>query len=74
MKINEEYVIICSLDMKDLVSNLVKRYQKEITNEELEYYRRNLKPSRLQHKIFCILYICFFSDRSFFYISCKNKN
>lgn len=62
MKINEEYVITCSLDMKDLVSNLVKRYQKEITNEELEYYRRNLKPSRLQQQMIEIYFFNYTSS------------
>lgn len=48
MKINEEYVIVCSLDMNELVSNLYKKYEHEISLDEIEYYRRNLKPSRLQ--------------------------
>lgn len=48
MKINEEYVITCSMDMNNLVTNLFNKYNNEITPEEIEYYRRNLKPSRLQ--------------------------
>ncbi len=48
MKVNEEHVITCSMDIKNLVEELFKKYIKEITNEEIEYYRRNMKPSRLQ--------------------------
>lgn len=48
MKINEEYVITCSMDMRQLVDTLYKKYEKDISMEEIEYYRRNMKPSRLQ--------------------------
>lgn len=48
MKINEEYTITCSMDMRQLVDKLFKQYENEISPEEIEYYRRNLKPSRLQ--------------------------
>lgn len=48
MKINEEYTITCSMDMRQLVSTLYEKYKNQITTEEIEYYRRNLKPSRLQ--------------------------
>lgn len=48
MKINEEYTITCSMDMRNLTQRLFRKYEKEITNEEIEYYRRNLKRSRLQ--------------------------
>ena len=48
MKINEEYVLICSMDMHNLVKQLFEKYDKEITQEEIEYYRRNMKPSKLQ--------------------------
>ena len=48
MKVNEEYVITCSMDMRQLVDKLFKEYEKDITPEEIEYYRHNLKPSRLQ--------------------------
>ena len=51
MKLNEEYVIVCDLDMRNLVSSLYKKYEKEIPMEEIEYYRRNLKPSRLQQQM-----------------------
>ena len=51
MKLNEEYVIVCDLDMRNLVSSLYKKYEKEISLEEIEYYRRNLKPSRLQQQM-----------------------
>lgn len=55
MKMNEEYVITCSMDMKNLVKNLYKKYANEITTEELEYYRRNMKPSRL-HQLMIEIY------------------
>ena len=48
MKLNEEYVIVCSNDMNKTVNELFKKYENEITNEEIEYYRKNLKPSKLQ--------------------------
>ena len=55
MKINEEYITVCSMDMKELVEVLFKKYEKEITNEEIEYYRRNMKPSRL-HQLMIEIY------------------
>ena len=36
------------MDMRQLVDRLFEPYKNEISTEELEYYRRNLKPSRLQ--------------------------
>ena len=48
MKINEEYTITCAMDMRNLSRRLFKKYENEITPEEIDYYRRNLKPSRLQ--------------------------
>lgn len=61
MKINEEYVITCSMDMKNLVTELYSKYSNEITQEELEYYRRNMKPSRL-HQLMIEIY--FFNHTS----------
>lgn len=61
MKINEEYVFVCSMDMRDLVDKLYKKYEKEITMEEIEYYRRNMKPSRL-HQLMIEIY--FFNHTS----------
>ena len=55
MKINEEYVIVCSMDMKELVKKLYEKYEKDITPEEIEYYRRNMKPSRL-HQLMIEIY------------------
>lgn len=55
MKINEEYITLCSLDMKQLVDRLYKQYEKEISLEEVEYYRRNMKPSRL-HQLMIEIY------------------
>ena len=48
MKVNEEHVFTCTMDMAQLVERLYKKYENEITPEEIEYYRRNLKPNRLQ--------------------------
>lgn len=61
MKINEEYVIVCDMDMRNLVDSLYKKYENEITMEEIEYYRRNLKPSRLQQ---LMIEIYFFNHTS----------
>lgn len=66
MKINEEYVITCSMDMTQLVDKLFKKYEKEITNEELEYYRRNLKPSRLHQLMIEIYFFNYTSSSSEF--------
>ena len=30
MKLNKEYVIVCDLDMRNLVNSLYKKYEKEI--------------------------------------------
>lgn len=61
MKINEEYVITCSMDMRQLVDDLYARYEKEITPEEIDYYRRNMKPNRL-HQLMIEIY--FFNHTS----------
>lgn len=66
MKINEEYVITCSMDMKQLVSKLYDKYKNEITNEELEYYRRNLKPNRLHQLMIEIYFFNYTSSSSEF--------
>lgn len=61
MKINEEYVITCSMDMRHLVDTLYKKYEKDITPEEIDYYRRNMKPNRL-HQLMIEIY--FFNHTS----------
>ena len=63
MKINEEYVITCSMDMRDLVDTLYKKYEKEISAEEIEYYRRNMKPSRL-HQLMIEIYFFNYTSSS----------
>ena len=63
MKINEEYVIVCSMDMRELVDHLYKKYENEITLEEIEYYRRNLKPSRL-HQLMIEIYFFNYTSSS----------
>lgn len=59
LKINEEYITVCSIDMKQIVNKLFERYSHRISEEEIEYYRRNMKPSRL-HQL--IIEIYFFSQ------------
>lgn len=66
MKINEKYVITCSMDMRNLVDNLFNRYKNEITMEEIEYYRRNLKPSRLHQLMIEIYFFNYTSSSSEF--------
>ena len=61
MKVNEEYVITCTMDMKDLVDKLYMQYANEITNEELDYYKKNMKPSSLQQ---LMVQIYFFNHTS----------
>jgi hypothetical protein len=63
MKINEEYVILCSMDMNDLVNRLFKKYENEITIDEIEYYRRNMKPSRL-HQLMIEIYFFNYTSSS----------
>ena len=55
MKLNEEYVTTCTMDMHQITTQLFKKYEKEITSEEIEYYRRNMKPSRL-HQLMIEIY------------------
>ena len=66
MKINEEYVTTCSMDMRMLVDTLYKKYEKDISTEEIEYYRRNLKPSRLQQLMIEIYFFNYTSSASEF--------
>lgn len=63
MKINEEYVITCSMDMNNLVNDLFKKYEKDISIDELEYYRRNMKPSRL-HQLMIEIYFFNYTSSS----------
>lgn len=63
MKINEEYVITCSMDMRNLVDNLFKRYEKEISLEELDYYRKHLKKNRL-HQLMIEIYFFNYTSSS----------
>lgn len=63
MKINEEYVITCSMDMRQLVDTLYKKYEKDISMEEIEYYRRNMKPSRL-HQLMIEIYFFNYTSSS----------
>lgn len=63
MKINEEYVITCSMDMRQLVDSLYKKYEKDITPEEIDYYRRNMKPSRL-HQLMIEIYFFNYTSSS----------
>lgn len=59
MKVNEEHVITCTMDMRELTKKLFAKYENEITPEEIEYYRKHLKPSRL-HQLMIEIY--FFSQ------------
>ena len=71
MKINEEYVITCSMDMDQLVKRLYTKYEKDITIEELEYYRRNMKPSRL-HQLMIEIYFFNYTSSSSEFALLKN--
>ena len=55
MKINEGYITVCSMDMRDLVKRLYKDYENEIRIDEIEYYRRNMKANRL-HQLMIEIY------------------
>lgn len=48
MKMNEEYAVACTMDMRQLVNQLFDRYKNDITAEEIDYYRKNMQKSRLQ--------------------------
>ena len=63
MKLNEEYVITCSMDIHQLVNKLYDKYKDEISIEEIEYYRRNLKPNRL-HQLMIEIYFFNYSSSS----------
>ena len=55
MKINEEYVVTCSMDMRQLVKRLYQPYESDITPEEIDYYRKNMKLNRL-HQLMIEIY------------------
>lgn len=66
MKVNEEYTITCAMDMRNLVKELFAKYENEITPEEIDYYRKNLKPSRLQQLMIEIYFFNYTSSSSEF--------
>ena len=66
MKVNEEYVTLCSMDMRQLVETLFKKYENDITPEELDYYRKHLKPSRLQQLMIEIYFFNYTSSSAEF--------
>lgn len=61
MKMNEEYAITCTMDMRQLTNYLFKKYENEITPEEIEYYRKHMTKSKLQQQM---LEIYFFNYTS----------
>lgn len=61
MKLNEEYTITCTMDMRQLVEALFQKYKNEITPEEIDYYRKHMQKSRLQE---LMLEIYFFNYTS----------
>ena len=63
MKVNEEHVITCTMDMRELTRKLFEKYESEITPEEIEYYRKNLKPSRL-HQLMIEIYFFNYTSSS----------
>lgn len=71
MKINEEYTITCSMDMRQLTDKLFKKYEKEISPEELDYYRKNLKPNRL-HQLMIEIYFFNYTQSSQEFALLKN--
>lgn len=73
MKLNEEYVFSCTYDMKKLTEKLFKKYEKEITEEELDYYRKNLKPSRL-HQLMIEIYFFNYTGSSQEFALLKNMD
>ena len=66
MKVNEEYATTCSMDMRQLVEKLFDKYKDEITPEEIEYYRRNMKKSALQQQMIEIYFFNYTSSSSEF--------
>lgn len=66
MKVNEEYTITCTMDMRQLVDILFKKYENEISTEEIEYYQRNMKKSRLQQQMIEIYFFNYTSSASEF--------
>lgn len=63
MKVNEKYVITCTMDMRNLTTELFKKYESEITPEEIDYYRRNMKPNRL-HQLMIEIYFFNYTSSS----------
>lgn len=73
MKINEEYVITCAMDMRNLVDKLYARYAKIITPEEIDYYRKNLMPSRL-HQLMIEIYFFNYTSSSSEFALLRNQD
>jgi hypothetical protein len=63
MKLNEEYVILSTMDMRQLVDHLYHKYEKYITPQEIDYYRKHLKPSRL-HQLMIEIYFFNYTQSS----------
>lgn len=61
------------MDVNNLVDNLFKKYENEITMEELEYYRRNMVPSRL-HQLMIEIYFFNYTSSSAEFALVRNIN
>lgn len=66
MKMNEEYAITCAMDMRQLVDRLFDKYKDKISSEEIEYYQRNMKKSRLQQQMIEVYFFNYTSSSSEF--------
>ena len=63
MKLNEEYVILSTMDMRQLVDHLYQKYAKYISPQEIDYYKKHLKPSRL-HQMMIEIYFFNYTQSS----------
>ena len=63
MKLNEEYVILSTMDMRQLVDHLYRKYAKYISPQEIDYYKKHLKPSRL-HQMMIEIYFFNYTQSS----------
>lgn len=55
MKMNEEHVTTCTMDIHKLVNTLYEKYKDQISEDEINYYRTHLKPNVL-HQLMIEIY------------------
>jgi len=55
MKMNEEYIVTCTMDLRRIVDKIYDNYKDLITVDEIEFYQKHMTPSRL-HQMMIEIY------------------